>query len=264
MPARLLVCAQNMRGTGAGQYLKGDIVDVREGDAPWGNLETLSDFIRLEISNATRDQVLSFQDEWNQSLDWEVVNSDLSVDGHRLLLWTTNRNAGGLGDITPEKATAFLERWGAVNIITGTTVGGAAGVRFDVAVFNAATSEGFWDRSLTGFVFSELVYTQATGVHDIRMTYPVGLDHAQVVAIVSSRVEVIGDNAGPRRVDYRVTRSSMLDAFKQSVKAALQEMISRRQFAFTASSVDQVIGMGGSATVTVAQAQANLVDRTAA
>lgn len=263
MPARLLICAQDMRGSGPGRYRKGDIVDVREGDQPWGNLETRPDFIRLEISNATREQVVSFRDHWIQDLDWEVVSSDLSVDGHRLLLWTTNRSVVGVGDITAAKATAFLQRWGAINIVTGATGAGAAGVRFDVTVLAAATSEGFWGRELIGFEFVELVYTQATGAHDVRLTYPSGLVHAQVVAEVGEKATVIGDAAGPRMVDYRVTRAGMLDAFKQAVKTALQETILRRRFSFAEAAVDQVIGAGGAMTVTAAQAQANVVDKAA-
>jgi hypothetical protein len=261
MPVRLLICAKDMRGVGPGQYRKGDIADVREGDTPWSNPEGLPDFIQVEISDATRAQILSFRDEWNQNLDWEVVNSDLAVDGHRLLLWTTNRGTGGQGDVTREQAVNFLERWGAVNIVTGTR-GDAAAVRFDITVYTAATSEGFWGRGLSGFSFSQLSYVQGTGVHDIRVTYPAGADHSRVLTEVAERAQVLGSNAGARTVDYRVTRAGMLDAFKAAVKGALQEMILRRRFAFTTVAVDQVIGAGGSATVTAAQAQANLVDKT--
>jgi hypothetical protein len=138
-----------MGGSGAGRFVKGDIVEVRAGNAPWGNLEALPDFIRVAVSDAEPAAILTLHDEYMQNFDWDVLSSDLPIDGHRLLLWTTNRSATGLGDVTLDQATAFLERWGGTNIV-GQARGDAAGVRFDVTVLAAATSEGFWETEHVG------------------------------------------------------------------------------------------------------------------
>jgi hypothetical protein len=262
MPARLLICRTDMGGSGPGQYIKGDIVEVRAAGSPLGELEALR-FVRVEVSNAAPAAILAFHDEYMQDLDWDVLASDLPIDGHRLLLWTTNRSASGLGDITPARATALLERWGATNIV-GQARGDAAGVRFDVTVHAAATSEGFWERDdLSGVAFAELAYVQAGGVHDIRLTYPSRNAHAVVIAAVAEKAQVLADNAGARTIDFRVTRAQLLDAFKAAVKERLQTLMKRRRVYVAAAAVDQIIAAGGSVTRTLAQVQANILDRIA-
>lgn len=261
MTVRLLVSARDSRGLGPGQYLKGMIVVVKPGTHVWGGLEGLPDFVQLDISDA--DDPASIEDrasEWQQILDWDVVNSDLLVDGHRLLIWTTNRRGDGLGDITEAQARNFLEQWGASNIVVGSRPSGAAGVRFDITVFAAATSRGFFERDLTGFVFSELTYTQVTGIHEVRLTYPAGLNHDAVVAEVAAKAVVLTSNPGPRRVDYLVTRMGMLDVFKARMKQELEASVKRRRWYFDTAAVDQAIAVGGHVTRTLSQAQADLVD----
>lgn len=327
MPARLLVCARDSRGSGPGQYRKGMVAEIKnesdldyplwrpaetvavgdrrysgaptklyeatsggitgaappegvatviDGDVTWSYVEHLAldeappDFIEMWISDALRADVASWRDEWQQNIDWDIVNSDLSVDGHRLRIWTTNRRASdGLGDFDIDRMSIerraqilnWLTSWSAVNIQKESRPTGEAGVRLDIGVYGAATSEGFWGRNLAGFSFVELVYVEGSGRHDIRVTYPAGLNHAQVLAEITDRgVPVLTSSEANRTVDYRVTRSAMLDEFKAAMKAAIEDMVMRRQLYFDPLDVDAVVALGGSITRTKAVVEAALRD----
>jgi hypothetical protein len=262
MPARLLICARDMRGEGPGQWLKGEFVEVRSVDMPWGNLEALPDFLRVEVSNANPGDFGLARDEWRQNFEWDQIASDLTVDGHRYQIWTTNRSASGLGDISLSQVQNFLERWGATNIIAQAR-GVAAGVRFDLLIHAAATSQGFWDLDVAPFTFSELAYVQADGTHDIRVVYPAGIDHDVALREVGELATVIADDPAAQQIDYRLTRVQVLAKLKLEIKAKMQNLIRRRQLYLDAAAVDQAIGQGGSVTVTAAQLQNNMHDRIA-
>ena len=115
----------------------------------WGDLEGLPDFVQVDVSDGEMADVAALNAEWKQDLDWEVVQSVPSQDRHRLLIWTTNRRPrDGLGDPTVRKLQDYLATWGFTSIVAGSSNSGAQGVRGDIRVFDAATSQGFWERDV--------------------------------------------------------------------------------------------------------------------
>lgn len=250
---------------GGTTWRKGEIVRALPADHVFGSKEIdPSRFIIIDVSDASQEEVVQYEQEWRQDLDFDVLNSNPSIDGHRLLLWTTNRSATGVGDITRAKAVRFLTLWGAVNIVTGTRPTGEAGVRFDLTVTAAATSEGFWGADAGSF--EELGYTQQGGIHDIRWSYPARFrnrpGHAALLDQVGERAEVTASDPDARTIDFRVTRSDVFAAFKASLKMALENFIRRRRAHLDHAEVDAVVAAGGRVTRTFAELRAMLRDST--
>lgn len=63
MAARLLVRARDSFGSGVGQYKKGDVVVVKPFDHVWGRLETLPNFIQIDVSDEDFKNFLTFYEE---------------------------------------------------------------------------------------------------------------------------------------------------------------------------------------------------------
>lgn len=249
-----------MAGTGAGQWRKGDVVATMPDGHQWGSMEGLPDFICVDVSDGEMTDVAVLNGVWARDLDWDVVQSFLAQDRHRLLIWTTNRRArDGLGDPVVADLQAFLEEWGAISILAGTR-NGASGVRCDMVVFSAATSPRFWEREVGVGEFTELAYVQAGGVHDIRLIYPAQFQHARALVEVGAKATILQESAAERRVDFRITRADMLAAFKVQLRELGADLMKRRRRYISAAAVDQAIGLGGTVTSTKAQVQASIQD----
>jgi hypothetical protein len=136
---------------------------------------------------------------------------------------------------------AYLNNWGA-------SVFSAAdnAVVFDVSIYNAAISQGFWEQELTGVIFSEISYVQATGVHTIQVNYTAQI--AWKAKDVERRITmkggtVISDNAGVAR--FTITRTAVSDVFKRNVKEKVEQILYRNQYYLPPSLIDSIISMGG-------------------
>ena len=258
---RLLICARDMGGAGAGQWRKGEVVGAMPGDHQWGNMEGPPDFVRVDVTDGELADVAALNAQWTQDLDWDVVQSNQAQDRHRLLIWATNRRArDGLGDPGVTQLQEFLESWGGTNIAAGSREDGSQGVRADMAVFAAATSPGFWERNVGVGEFTELDYVQAGGVHDIRLIYPPQVAHGRAVTEVRTKAVVLQEAAAERRIDFRVTRTDVFAVFKAQLRDLVSEMMKRRRWYVGPEAVDQALGLGGELTRTKAQVQAAIRD----
>jgi hypothetical protein len=71
MPAKLLVAAQDLN-----IHTKGDVVAVVPEGADFGNRETLPYFVRLTVSDATREQVHHYNNVWNIDFKHTLVSEN--------------------------------------------------------------------------------------------------------------------------------------------------------------------------------------------
>lgn len=212
---------------------------------PWAAGEGLPGFVLLKVPDATVAEVTQFFSAWQRQVDWSIVSQNLALDGFRLNLVCTNPSVTdqgvGAGKITRVMVETYLNNWGATvfSIADNSVV-------FDTTIYNAVISQGFWGVDLSGVVFSQISYVQATGVHTIQVDYTNKIawkaaDVASMVVIIGGAV--VSNVAGIAQ--FTITRTTASNAFKTDVQQKLAQVLYLRQYHFLSSLVDVVIANGG-------------------
>jgi hypothetical protein len=257
--AEFLVRAVDSGGSGAGQYLKGDIVEVRADGSPYGNAEGLPGFIIVKIPGLLIRQLRSYALSWERVLTFSVVSSDLVTDSFRLKLSAGNMSSSLKGIVTRAEVELLISKWGGVIVSEASNE-----VVFDISILDAIKSAGFWDVNVLPTVFTETAYDQATGVHTIELNYSNIKNNPTYIEDYIERKtgeQVLSHDGVNKIITFNVDRSDIRTGFEKDIKEKAKKMTQRRRWYFAPAQVDTVVGMGGVVTVTRAQAQANLRDR---
>lgn len=226
----------------AWRWRKGFVVALHEDGQPWGSREGLPAFVRILLPGVPTSDLAGTTDVWETMFDFEVVGSDPSIDGYRIAVVASHGRASDLkGAVTRTRVEAYLNSWNAVVVSTSFNR-----VVFDVRIFDAATSNAFWERAVGSILFTERAYDQASGTHDVRADYSAtGLPSAGVEAFVASKAQILAHNTSTRRLDYRVSRTSVREEFRGQVQQIFSGVVQQRRWYVDPLVVDAAIAAGG-------------------
>ena len=247
-----------------GSHKKGDIIVVKPDGHTWGAGEGPPTFVVVKcpaVDVATAEAKL---EPWRWNIAFEVLNSNLALDGHRVKMTNANKSVGGLAVPEPARVQEFLDLWGATLFSSD-----AESVTFDIGIYTAATSVGFWAVALDDFQFSEVSYNQGTGVHRITVEYsahPRYIDDPDAFTVDAlQRIARVGGaliTQGPGSATFEVTRADVRERFRAFVTERLGTW-RRHRWYFTEAQVDTVLVAGGTITVTAPQLANAVQDRLA-
>ena len=261
MPAYILIRATDWPNAATHEmaYRRGYPVSVMDSNQYLGD-QVMPNYVQLVISDRTAEQVQQYCREWMRMIDWEVVNSNLSIDGWRLRIFTVAEwlSAGGKGSITREAVENFINEWG------GTVFSIAQNeVVFDATVYNALISEGLWGGNISNIAFNELSYDEGTGIHQLTADFSGTNLTAEkaTVYVLENGFLVDSVDVGNKVVTFSASRSAVLARFKERVKEQVDNQFSRRIWKLDDAAVSLIEGAGGSLTVTAAQLVGYLIDR---
>lgn len=264
--AEFLIRAQtNQNGT----QFKGDIVEVRRDNAPYGRKETLPEFCIIKIPglNApsgggssgdprgpgsgeiatppifTFEETLFYMNKWKINLNYAIVDSNLNLDQY--IIEITNSNASTTkGRITRSQVETFINGWNGTVISAGDNL-----VRFDIGIYDAVQSKGFWGRSMESFSFNELSYTSGTGVHQISAGYNAFIPSGKIEKAISEKGGSIVSHSG-NAVIFEIDRITVRNVFIADIKQVVDMInIGARQYYIDSTLVDAIISAGGITTV---------------
>jgi len=262
----------NLEKDQRGVYKKGYPVIMR--DLPhqgWADSEGLPKFIIFRVTNAYASDIeewmqntfgASLTSSWERRLNYEVVNSNLSIDGFRLRVFSMNPGVPsinypeGRAGIIKENVENFINNWG------GSVVTFAPNsVTFDISVFNALKSVGFWEFNPSLLEFNELSYIQAGGIHQVEVDYSAipNVIPEQAENIIIEKNGIIDNHVG-NVITFTITRQDVLNEFKKEVAQAIEGTIFRRQFKVSEAISDNVAAEGGLKEVTLAQVQNYIIN----
>lgn len=217
-------------------------------------------FAILRVSDATVEQAHNYIISWTRRIDYEVVNQNLTLDGYRIGVFATNPSTTdqgvGAGKITRVMVESFLNKWGATVFAIADN-----SVTFDITVYNAIKSEGFWNVNLSQVIFLEIAYVQANGIHTIQVNYSgTAYTRAQVInKITQTGGTVISESVGT--VQFTITRNIVLNAFRQDVRSKIETILYRRQYYLPSNLVTSIENSGGLYTTTRAELIAAIRNR---
>jgi hypothetical protein len=234
---------------------KGYVIDVYESSEPYvGNPDP--PFVILNISDRTKAEVEQYIQGWRRKVDYNIIARDISLDGWRLDLFTTNLNASGVGHVPLAKVQTYLENWGAQNI---NVVNNA--VRFDITVSAALRSKNFWDVDTQLIVFNEIAYDEEEGVHRTQADYSAtSFPEEKVSMKVKERKGYVVSNTGGV-VIFDIRRNSVIDKVRGDVKRLVSNKIAYRRYYIDPIVVDQIIANGRSMTTTASVVAPYIRDR---
>jgi len=247
-----------------GCYKKGYIVEVFEDSKPHVD-PPQPPFLILQVTDRTKSQVDSYMESWIRSVDYNIINRDVALDGWRLDLFTTNPNPSGKGHVPLAKVQTYLENWGAINIGVVSNA-----VRFDIAISTILQSENFWGTDKVNLiVFNETSYNETNGVHITEANYgalpvPPQTTLQQFEENLESRVfeaggDVISNTGGV--ITFDIGRDVVIDKVKEEVKRLATDTICRRQVYLDPSYADAIISAGRFLQATAAEVAPYIKDR---
>ena len=240
-----------------GVYKKGYPVSMF--DAPRvhrGYKEGLPFFCAINVTDASVAEVdtmiattysgISLNQSWDREIDFAVVNNNITIDGWRLSVFTTNPGANDFAGITQEMVENYLIKWNA-DFFSATT----NEVVFDVAIFEdalnvpgAIQSEGFWGVVPIDVEFTETLYVEGTGVHTVEADYSLSsFDPERILDRIEERGGFIASDVGDV-VTFTINRTDVFQWFQQEVRDALEQTMYRRQFRIPEATVDTIISTG--------------------
>jgi len=240
-----------------GIHNKGDIVEVRATGAPFAGKEP-EVFVMIEVPDLPMTDFKDKAIAWKRDVDFEVVAQNESIDGFRIRLFAANANSG-LGAVTREQAEGFIQNWnGAVQSF------GTNEVTFDITIYDALVSQGFWDIDLDArpIVFSEVSYNLDTGIHRIAVDYNgSGINNTTYVEqwVSGKGLTIVTHSA--KVLTYDADRSIVRNVFQDDLKEKLRETITRRRYYVGSGVVDYIVGQGGTATTDRATLESYIKDK---
>lgn len=252
-----------------GCYKAGDVVVVMDDGWTWGVEEVRprsqgGKFAIVQISGVTAAQVRQYIQMWRRTVSFSVVSSNLPQDRWRLQV---SADAGTFNAITNEaKVTQadvenYLGGWNATLIAVADNA-----VTFEATIFNAATSPSFWSLSpvtIASMSFTEQSYVQATGTHTIALNYAAsGFTDQQVATYIRTKGGTVISGGGGSGV-FSITRTVVRNAFQNDLQGRIERVFRRRRYQLSASQLAVLSETPPWTSVTLAQLQSALTDKTA-
>ena len=259
---------RNRVSTEGGFWLKGYPADMKKTPCIWGDRVTLPRFVIVRITDADTikdiQNMISIQfggtsliQNWQNNIDWSVVNYVSALDEYRLNLFTTNPGLTNKGAVTRNQVENFLNNWNA-NVVSFTS----NSVIFDVIVYNAIISNGFWEYIDAGnVIFNEVDYDELTHIHRVTADYSaLDINPILLKQLAERRGANIISNVS-QVVTMDIARNDVVNVFKRDVKNNTEKLVYKRQFRIPKSTIDNIISQGGVVESTLAQLQGYLINR---
>lgn len=231
-----------------GSYKRGYIVQSFEDGTPHVESPT-PPFVILKVPDVTLNEVQKYNEHWIRQIDYEVINQNLALDGWRIRVFTTNPSITdqgvGAGKITRTMVENYLNKWNATVFTFADN-----SVTFNITIYNAIKSEGFWNVNASQIIFSEIAYNQSTGLHTVQIDYSgTSYTRDQVInKITRMNGTMISDVS--KVVQFTITRQIIFDAFKQDVKKKIESILYRRQYYLPSEFVTTIENNGRVHTIT--------------
>lgn len=235
---------------GSDKWYSAFIVFIGEDGHVWGSAETPPDFYILKVPGISKASAQQYVETWRHNPTYSIVNSQPATDSYRIRLTTDAVSVSGKGAITRAQVESFFTRWNAT--VQSTT---SNSVTFDISIYAALTSAGFWGRDVSGVTFSETQYNQATGAHLIEVVSP---------QITEQQIKFQCEENGVSYVSPRSfigMRADVRTQMQNRIASKFREIqIANRRWYVSQAGMTALQNAGGIMTVTPAQLVANLRD----
>ena len=152
------------------QREKGDIVEIRATSTPTQIGDEATYFVWVDVPSVPIKDFKQYNELWRLDIDFEVVNSNISVDGFSIRVFAVTVNSVNRGALSKDDIEEYIEEWGGTVFSFGTNE-----VIFDILISDAIVANRFWRAWKTDVLslvdFTELSYDSGTGLHRLQIDY---------------------------------------------------------------------------------------------
>jgi len=237
---------------------RGGIVEVRATGSPFTVLEQ-QNFIRVDIADPMQ-AVLSYADHWYFDVNYSIINSDTVNDIYTARLINPYASTT-IDGIDQTKIDAFLNNWNATNILYAQNL-----VQFDIDIYQSMISPKFWRQvnvaAFNQFVFTQINYTPATGIHEIQADYStLNINPTSVELLMMAEGANILSHAN-RVIEFELARTDIRTKLLNDVKSGTRYVINSNRYFVSDAVVTNVENQGGIITTDLTTFESYVQDRT--
>jgi len=241
---------------------RGYLVVVQPDGHTWGNQECPPEYFIVKIPGLSPELTRLKTCLWNMKIQFVVLSSVPLTDTHTIKVSAVDFNSLGEGKITAAKVRAFLENWGAKNII-----GADNSVTFTVKILDAIQTKKFWGGlRIDDLFFAEKSYTPATGNHRIEINYSLKIfqdqkEKDQFIRAVQENATLVSHDAVQKFIVLDILRSKVQQNFMEDVRQRVEPiMLRRRRFRLSEAAMIEIGNAGGILTVNSTKLNASVID----
>ncbi len=221
-----------------GCYKKGYIVVVKPDNYTPSRSECLPSFVVVKIPEVTEEVARNYMHSWDFSISLTVLSSNLTTADYHVEAVGNNMSVSGEAAVTREGVESFLTNWNAVVASFSTN-----SVIFDINLWQALQSKGFWDTDVSAFTFVLDDYDSGTGIADVTVS---GFITPEQIVSAKRLIEQKGCvvlNETATSVSFAAERQDVIDEFINDVEQATRQTHCRKQWYISESVIDQAIAM---------------------
>ena len=241
---------------------RGNPVVVQPDGHVWGDCECLPEYFIVKIPGLSDTLTRPKTHPWMMKIQFEVLSSIPSADMHTIRISATEFNSLGEGKITAAKVRAFLENWGAKDII-----GADNSVTFSVKILDVIqTSEFLNGLRVDDLFFEEKSYTPSTGNHRIEINYSLKTfqdqsEKDQFVKAVQENATLVSHDSVQKIIVLDILRSKVQQNLMDDVRRVTKSMIVRsRRFRASELLLTEAATACGILTIDSVKLNSNLRD----
>ena len=225
------------RAKDAGTTLKGSFVQLMANGG--GFSYDLPDWFVLEIPDTPMKELRGYIKGYEKAAAFSVVDHDEVNDIYRLRVTNSNASVSGSGNLVRADVEEAVIKWGGTIVSTGSNE-----VIFDISVYDALISQGFWEPPVASIIFTKVNFDESTGIHTISADYSaVGINGTSVETLVERMGDVIAHANGV--ITFTIDRAVVIDKFKAFVSSRSNQTVAYSQYYLPDGVVDAVVAAGG-------------------
>lgn len=160
----LVLAKNNSIPAGRIGWRPGSPVRCEDDGFSWGSSEGLPDFYLVKVPGMPKAFGAQYLESWAHDPVFKVIDSNEELDTLRIKTNISKVSATGKGALVREKSEEVFTRWGAAVVDWQ-----ADQVVFDLSIYGAITSDGFWLTDASKMVLSQTKYIPLEGAHRVRI-----------------------------------------------------------------------------------------------
>lgn len=249
---------------------RGDLVYAKEiPHDGWNEYETLPEFSRLIVSDATISGTSSYMTPWYLELDYQNLGYDSVNDIYTIRMFSNTPGIGGIGVITPNDIIHHLENWNLT--ISGF---GSNEVVFIADIRDVAISRNFWNGVTNGLVITPVSFDSQNKIHTFKVSYSgFALGKSRVNArgivediLLGNGATIEHESIYGQLMEITIPSTTVINKFKNSMANATHKIIFARRYYIGNGAMNSIEAYmqnnnGNAMTVTKAQLQTYVNDR---
>lgn len=212
------------------------------------------DWCVIRVTDLSEAQASEYVQSWRQALAFEWISKQPKQDSWHLKIRAARyRLSDGYGAVTEEQVDETLYGWNANKLTAGNNE-----ITAEFVIRECCWSPyalGGWN--VAHSKFHEVAYDQATGRHDIRLTYDEQLiDDVEAAKQIARYCEIVSHDAAANRLVYRTYRDGLpeprpdgsvypgdyvMPAITDQIQRECELRVMLRRFRIDPAEVDQIV-----------------------